>query len=179
MSNELAIENFNQRKTMMMVGSSQMMDYVSTGANQTGRADDWVMLPFLGPEGDKAVSSEIQSVVIFQTTPEEELASWLFLKYLSSPEAQAEWAQYSRYYPTRKSSLRYLRDFRAENPHWSQGLNLLKYSIGMPLDPSWNTVQLSIGDAFEEILLDGTLEVKEQLIALDQLAAELWQYTRE
>jgi len=164
---------------MMMVGSSQMMDYVSTGANQTGRADDWIMLPFLGPEGDKAVSSEIQSVVIFHTTPEEELASWLFLKYLSSPETQAEWAQYSRYYPTRKSSLRYLRDFRAENPHWSQGLNLLKYSNGMPLDPSWNTVKLSIGDAFEEILVDGTLEVKDQLIALDQLAAELWQYTRE
>jgi multiple sugar transport system substrate-binding protein len=179
MSNELAIENFNQRNTMMMVGSSQMMDYISTGANQTGRADDWMMLPFLGPEGNKAVSSEIQSVVIFHTTPEEELASWLFLKYLTSPETQAEWAQYSRYYPTRKSSLRFLRDFRDENPHWSQGLNLLEYSFGMPLDPSWNTVKLSVGDAFEEILLDGTLEIKEQLIALDQLAAELWQYTRE
>jgi len=179
MSNELAIEYFNQRKTMMMVGSSQLMDYVSTGANQTGRADDWMMLPFLGPEGNKAVSSEIQSVVIFQTTPEEELASWLFIKYLTSPEIQSEWAQYSRYYPTRKSSLRFLRDFRAENPHWSQGLNLLKYSVGMPLDPSWNTVKLSVGDAFEEILLDGTLDVEEQLFALDQLAEELWQYTRE
>jgi len=179
MSNELAIENFNQRNTLMMVGSSQMMNYIGTGANQTGRADDWMMLPFVGPEGNKAVSSEILSVVIFLTTPEEELASWLFLKYLTSPEIQAEWAQYSRYYPTRRSSLGFLRDFRDENPHWSQGLNLLKYSIGMPLDPSWNTVKLTVGDAFEEFLLDGTLEINEQLIALDQLAAELWQYTRE
>jgi len=179
MSNELAIENFNQRKTMMVVGSSQMLDYVNTEANQTGRADDWEMLPFLGPEGKKAVSSEIQSVVVFNTTPEEELASWLFLKYLTSPKVQAEWAQFSRYYPTRKSSLGYLREFRTENPHWSQGLNLLKYSIGIPLDPSWNTVKLSVGDAFEEIFLDGTLEVKGQLKALDLLAAELWEYTRE
>lgn len=179
MLNELATENFNQRKTIMMVGSSQMMDYINTGANQTGRADDWEMLPFLGPEGNKAVSSEIQSVVVFHTTPEEELASWLFLKYLTSPETQAEWVQFSRYYPTRKSSLRFLRDFRAENPHWSKGLNLLKYSIGMPLDPSWNTVKLSVGDAFEEILLDETLEVEEQLNALDQLAEELLEYNRE
>jgi len=179
MWNELAIENFSQRKSMMMVGSSNMMDYIQTGANQTGRADDWEMLPFLGPDGDKAVSSEIQSVVIFHTTPEEELASWLFLKYLTSPEIQAEWVRYSRYYPTRKSSLRLLRDFRAENPHWSQGLNLLKYSIGLPLDPSWNTVKLSIGDAFEEILLDGNLEVEDQLIFLDLLAAELWDYARD
>ena len=179
MSSELAFEKFNQRETMMVVGSSQMMDYVNTGANQTGRADEWEMLPFLGPNGKKAVSSEIQSVVIFKTSPEEELASWLFLKYLTSPEAQAEWAQYSRYYPTRKSSLRLLREFRAENPHWSQGLNLLKYSISMPLDPSWNMVKLSVGDAFEEILIDGTLNLEEQLIALDQLAAELWEYTQD
>jgi len=179
MSSELSLDYFNQRKTMMMVGSSLMMDYVNTGANQTGRADDWEMLPFLGPEGNKAVSSEIQSVVVFHSTPEEELASWLFLKYLASPEAQAEWAQFSRYYPTRKSSLRLLRDFRAENPHWSQGLNLLKYSIGMPLDPSWNTVKLSVSDAFQEILINGTLDVEEQLNALDQLAEELLEYNRE
>lgn len=179
MSSELAFENFNQRETMMIVGSSHMMEYVSTGANQTGRADEWEMLPFLGPTGTKAVSSEIQSIVIFKTSPEEELASWLFLKYLASPEAQAEWAQYSRYYPTRKSSLRLLRDFRAENPHWSQGLNLLKYSVSLPLDPSWNTVKLSVGDAFEEILIDGTLDLEEQLIALDQIAEELWVYSRE
>jgi ABC-type glycerol-3-phosphate transport system substrate-binding protein len=103
----------------------------------------------------------------------------LFLKYLSSPEVQAEWVQYSRYYPTRKSSLRFLRDFRDANPDWSQGLNLLKYSIGMPLDPSWNTVQLSVGDAFEEILSGGVLNVEGQLLALDQLAEELWEYSRE
>lgn len=179
MSSELAFEYFNQRKTLMMVGSSQMMGHVKTEANQTGRADEWEMLPFLGPEGNKAVSAEIQSIVIFNTSPEEELASWLFLKYLASPEVQAEWAQYSRYYPTRKNSLSLLRDFRTENPHWSQGLNLLKYSIGMPLDPSWNTVKLSVGDAFEGILIDGTLDVEEQLSSLDQLAAELWEYIRE
>ncbi len=178
LSSELAFEYFNQRKTLMMVGSSQMMSYVNPGANQTGRADQWEMIPFLGPEGNKAVSSEIQSIVIFNTSPEEELASWLFLKYLTSPEVQAEWAQYSRYYPTRKSSMRLLRDFRVENPHWSQGLNLLQYSTGIPLDPTWNTVKLAVGDAFEGILIDGTLDVEQQLAELDQLAAELREYSR-
>ena len=179
MSNEMAFQNFNQRETLMLVGSAQMMGHVKTGANQTGRADDWVMLPFFGPEDNKAVSAEIQSIVVFKTSPEEELASWLFLKYLTSPEVQAEWVQYSRFFPTRRSSLRFLRDFRDENPHWSQGLNLLKYSIGMPLDPSWNTVKLTVGDAFEGILHNKSLDVEEQLFALDQLAAELWEYSRE
>ena len=72
-----------------------------------------------------------------------------------------------------------MRDFRTDNPHWSQGLNLLKYSIGMPLDPSWNTVKLSLGDAFKEFLVDGSLDVEEQLAALDRLAAELWDYAQE
>ena len=144
LASELAIQNFNQREALMIVGSAQMMDHIKTGANQTGRADDWLMLPFIGPDGKKAVSSEIQSIVIFNTSQEEELASWLFLKYLASPEVQAEWVQYSRFYPTRKSSLRFLRDFRNENPHWSQGLNLPKYSVGLPIDQSWNTVALSL-----------------------------------
>jgi ABC-type glycerol-3-phosphate transport system substrate-binding protein len=179
MAGELAFEQFNRRETLMLVGSSQMMGHIKTAANQTGRADVWEMLPFLGPEGGKAVSSEIQSAVIFHTTPAEELASWLFLKFLASPDVQADWVQYSKYYPTRKSSLSYLRDFRADNPHWSQGLNLLKYGIALPLDPSWNTVKLSVGDAFEEILIDGTLSIEDQLAALDQLAAELREYSQE
>jgi multiple sugar transport system substrate-binding protein len=179
MANELTFQHFNQRDTLMIVGSAQMMDHVKTGANQTGRADEWLMLPFVGPEGKKAVSSEIQSIVIFKTSPEEELASWLFLKYLASPEVQAEWVQYSRYYPTRKSSLRFLRDFRDENPHWSQGLNLLKYSVALPIDPAWNTIALSLGDAFEGILTDMSQKVDQQLIALDRLAEELWKYSRE
>jgi hypothetical protein len=98
---------------------------------------------------------------------------------LISPEIQAEWVQYSSYYPTRSDALRYLRDFRTENPHWAQGLNLLKYSQADPLHSSWEIVQQVIGDAFEEILLSSSQELIPILKHLDQTVAELVQYSKK
>ena len=179
MASELVFDNFNRREAIMIMGSSRLMSHIHTEANSTGRADDWLMLPFMGTSGKKVVTSDVQAGVIFKTTPAEELASWLFLKYLVSPEVQAEWAQYSGDYPVNRRGLRFLRDFRNENPNWSQGLNLLKYAIPEPLDPSWNTVQLVLGDAFEEILRDMTMDLNDQLEMLDAIASELWDYSQQ
>jgi len=174
MAVEMEFDRFNSRGALMVMGSTRMMAHVHTGANQTGRPDDWTMLPFFGSGRSKAVASELQSVVIFKATPQEQLASWLFTRYLISPEVQAEWVQYSGLYPTRKDSLWYLRDFRQENPHWAEGLNLLKYSRSTPLHPTWNIIQLALEDAFEEILSRPDLDLDEQFKNLDSLASELW-----
>jgi ABC-type glycerol-3-phosphate transport system substrate-binding protein len=179
MVGEIELERFSQREALLIMGSSQIHDQIHTGANQTGRPDDWVMIPFVGPDGDKAVLAEIQSIVIFDKSPAEELGAWLFLNFLIHPETQAEWAEYSRYYPIRRDALRFLRGFRTENPHWAQGLNLLKYSRANPLHPSWEIVQQALGDAFEEILLSGSQDLLDLLRQLDQTAAELVLYTRD
>ena len=173
MAREIEFAKFNQRQTLVVMNSAEHLEQVHLQANQTGRADDWTMLPFLGPDGKKAVPAEIQSGVIFDTTPEEQLAAWLFLKYLTSPEVQAEWVEYSYLYPTRKDSLRFLRDFRTENPDWAKGLNVLKYAQTQPLDPSWEVVQQAVGDAFEQLLLEDYPGPVELLAKLDLTAEEL------
>ncbi len=179
MAREIEFEKFNQRDALVMMNSSQNMDQISMNANQTGRPDDWIMLPFLGTLRSKAVTANIQSGVIFNTSPEEELAAWLFLKYLTSPEVQAEWIQYSDYYPTRKDTLDFLRDYRTDNLHWSQGLNLLKYSQADPLHPSWEIVRQAVGDAFENLFVKNPGEISKLLEMLDQTAAELVEYSQE
>lgn len=173
MALEMEFDRFNTRGALMIMGSTEMMTHIHTGANQTGRADDWTILPFFGPGGSKAVASDLQSVAIFKTSPREELASWLFTRYLISPEVQAEWVQYSGFYPTRKDSLWFLREYRKENRHWADGLNLLKYSRSIPLDPSWNTVQLALEDALEEILTSPDLNLTGQLKTLTEVTSEL------
>jgi multiple sugar transport system substrate-binding protein/sn-glycerol 3-phosphate transport system substrate-binding protein len=177
MAREIEFAKFNQRQTLIFMNSAEYLDQVHLQANQTGRADDWTMLPFLGPDGYKAIPSKIQSGAIFNTTPEEQLAAWLFLKYLTSPEVQAEWVEYSFFYPTRKESLRFLRDFRTENPDWAKGLNVLKYARTQPIDPSWEVVQQAVGDAFEELLLENYPGPIELLAVLDLTAEELRIFT--
>jgi len=179
MAREIEFEKFNQRDALLMMSSSQNIDQISMPANQTGRADNWKMLPFIGPDGSKAVTASIQAGVLFETTPEKELAAWLFLNYLTSPEIQAEWVQYSRLYPTRKGTLDLIRDFRTENPSWSKGLYLLKYGHSNPLHPSWEIVRQAVGDAFEVLFEIDPVEITALLKMLDKTAAELTDYSRD
>lgn len=44
------------------------------------------------------------SITVFKTTPQKQLASWLFIKYFSSPEVTADWATSSGYMPVRRSA---------------------------------------------------------------------------
>jgi len=179
MAQEIEIEWFNNRGALMIMGSSNDFHMIHTGANKTGRADDWTMIPFVGPDGDKAVTAEIQSVVVFNSTPKEELAAWLFLKYLISPETQAEWAQNSNYYPVRKGASRFLREYRIDNPHWSEGYYLLRYTQANQLHQSWEVIQQAVGDAFEAILLNPPEEMTALLKQLNQMATELLSYIEE
>jgi multiple sugar transport system substrate-binding protein/sn-glycerol 3-phosphate transport system substrate-binding protein len=175
---EIEFEKFNQRDALMMMSSSQNIDQISMHANKTGRADNWMMLPFIGPQGSKAVTASIQSGVLFKTTPEKELAAWLFLNYLTSPEIQAEWVQYSGLYPTRRDTLYLIQDLRTENPSWSKGLDLLKYGQANPLHISWEIVRQAVGDAFEDLFEKEPGEVTALLKMLDKTAAELSDYSR-
>jgi multiple sugar transport system substrate-binding protein len=179
MAVEGEFERFNQRQALMIMGSSIMDEHIQMGANQVGQIDEWQMLPFVGPEGNKTVVSEVQSVMIFESTPEAELASWLFLKYLISHEVQAEWSQYSGLYPTRKDSLQFLRDYRLDNPGWASGIFLLRYAQSTPLNPSWQVVKLAVEDAFEELVANPEIDLQDQLKALDQIAAELLDWIQD
>jgi len=181
--NPMAVEEeydrFNQRQALMIMGSSLMREHIQLGASQADQADEWQMLAFLGPDGARAVTSQVQSGYIFESGPAAELASWLFLKYLISPEVQAEWAQYSGYYPTREDSLDFLSDFSTSNPAWASGLDLLDYSRSAPLHPSWQIVSLALEDAFEEILADPEIDLEDQLELLDQVTEELLAWSEQ
>ena len=179
MAQEIEIDQFNRRGALMIMSSSKNYHLIHMGANTTGRADDWTMIPFVGPDGDKAVTAEVQSSVIFDSNPDEELAAWLFLKYLTSPEIQAEWVQDSYYYPVHKGASRFLNDYRIDNPHWSQGYTLLRYSKANQLHQSWEVIQQAVGDAFEAILLNSPEEMTTLLNQLNQVAAELVSYTED
>jgi ABC-type glycerol-3-phosphate transport system substrate-binding protein len=179
MAVDIEFDWLNNRQALMIMNSSQYFGQPHFPLNASGRGDDWTMLPFIGPDGKKVVASQIQSGVIFKTTPEQQLASWLFLKYLTSPEIQAEWVQYSSKYPTRKDSLEYLEEYRIKNPDWAKGLDLLKFARAQPVDPSWDIVLQAAGDAFAEILSSDLPNPEDVLQVLDEVADELQNFTRE
>src|SRR5690606_40417208 len=62
-------------------------------------------------------------------SPEETLAAWIFLKYYTGPEAQAEWAAASQYFPVRQSVAAGLGPVFEEIPGYETAINLLTSSV--------------------------------------------------
>ncbi len=52
---------------------------------------DWSVNSFPHTEGSEVVQVYVPSIILVPSTPEQELASWLFLKFLATPEAGAMW----------------------------------------------------------------------------------------
>ena len=135
--------------------------------------DEWTMIPFVGPEGQKAVDAYGQYLAVVNTTPAKKAAAWFFLKYFTGPEAQAQWIEASGYFSVRKSTADLLTDYKAANPRWNTALDLVQYGGAEPNDASWSSVRRAVGDAFYEVL-QGTLEdIPTILENLNATAAEL------
>ena len=112
---------------------------------------------------------------LFQTTPEAQLAAWLFIQWVSSPANQARWTQISGSYPTRASTIEYLNQYVANAPQWTRAYDLVPMGINEPALPSWGTVRWVLSDAAAQLFsfgftADGILGVLEEL---DRTANEL------
>ena len=134
--------------------------------------DEWVFVPFIGAEGGIAVNAFSQSIGLVNITPEQNMAAWLFLKYLSNPETQATWILGSAYYPTRQSVPPMLTDYAAANPQWDTGLLLLNVGQAEPARSSWATVRREVQNTFSAILQSDPDQIVPLLEELDAIAAE-------
>jgi ABC-type glycerol-3-phosphate transport system substrate-binding protein len=88
---------------------------------------------------------------IFESTPEEQLASWLFIQWMLQPENQARFVEASGYLPVSASALDYLEDYAAEHPRWAQVVEMIPYGQTEPALGSWGIARWAFGDAIEEL----------------------------
>jgi len=85
-------------------------------------------------------------------SPESELATWLFIKYFTSPEIQAQWAPASDYLPVRASTAERLVDTFSANPAYATAFEMLPYAVTEPSVPGYDTVRDMVEEAMVAIL---------------------------
>lgn len=149
---------FATRKALFTISSTAGLPYqLAAFEAEDAIPDEWTIIPFPGKNGGQAVNLFGQYVAMGNTTPERMMATWIFLKFLTSPQYQAYWIEGSAYYPTRSDTVPLLADYGATNPIWELGLSYLQYGKAEPAWPSWTSVRRTVGDSFAAIL-QGTLE---------------------
>ncbi|MBI9049763.1 MAG: extracellular solute-binding protein [Anaerolineaceae bacterium] len=164
---------FASRKALYTTSSTAGLPYQVAAFEAEGAIqDEWTIIPFPGKDGGQAVDLYGQYVGIANTNPERQMASWVFLQYLTSPEVQAKWIQGSAYYPTRSDTIPMVDAYSQENLIWSTGLTFLEYGSAEPAWASWSQVRRDVETSFAGILQGTVEDIPAALETLNATAAE-------
>ena len=163
--------SFANGKLLFFIDSSSGLPYVAAGVND-GAAFDWSVAPLPRRTEDPVMNVYGASVSMGKSTPEKELATWLFVKYYTSPESQAKWARASNYFPVRQSVADGLAEYFEQNPAYKTAFELLPYGTTEPPVPGYDFVRdrvqevmaaIADGAEVESILAELTTEANEIL----------------
>jgi multiple sugar transport system substrate-binding protein len=163
---------FANRRAIFTTGSSSGMPFyaadTATVATEAGREPDvWGIAAIPHTTADPVINVYGGDVMIPATTPETQLAAWIFVKWYTSPEIQAQWAQISGYFPTRASAWDYMGDYVASNAQYGQAIDLLQYGAFEPQLISYQSVRDIAQQAFNEIMQGADIQA-----TLDALTEE-------
>lgn len=148
---------FANRRAIFAQGSSSGIPFyegdVNTAAEENNREpDEWGVTAIPHTTADPVQNIYGADVMITATTPEQELAAWIFVKWFTTPEVQAQWVEASNYFPTRAGTEEFLGDYVSANPQWGEALALLPFSVYEPQLISYQAVRDEVTKAFNEIM---------------------------
>lgn len=165
--------DFNLGLNPIYSTSTAGFTFIITGFEESGVEAEWVVAPFPHSTENPVAQVFVPSIIMVPSTPEQQLASWLFLKYLTSPEAAATWSAGSGYFnPVLSTSTTLVEeDFSFEGlyPYYSAGAGLINNPentlYSSPNIAAYGTVRGLISEAIANVTSNG-MSVEEAIATL-------------
>ncbi len=144
--------DFGNGFSLFTVGSISGLAYYGTAVD-AGAGFQWSVNPPPHSTPNPRMNIYGASQSIYVSTPEQQLAAWLFTKYLSEPAPQALWASSTGYFPTRASAADLLKDYFAQNPTYEKafGFMFMDYGIESPV-AGYDECRAAIDDMLTSVL---------------------------
>ncbi len=120
-------------------------------AVEAGSNHNWSVAPIPYVTDEPVQNVYGASVSIPKTSPEAQLATWLFVKYYTGTEAQAKWAAASQYFPVRASVAEGLGDVFDSIPGYKTAFEMLPYGVTEPPTPGYDFVRDMIEEGMAAI----------------------------
>ncbi|MBG0770952.1 MAG: extracellular solute-binding protein [Anaerolineaceae bacterium] len=156
---------FAERLTILFAGNTGQIPYLKNWMASSGSEDLWTVAPFVGT-GDSSVVVDGPAMLMTANSAEIQMASWLFMKYLLTPEVQAKIAQTAYSIPVRESSLELMQNFAVQNPQWLLAYQFTSDAVAAPASETWGIKQWLLQDAVFQLL---QLDVNDSIKAEDVL----------
>lgn len=162
-------------------GSSVGVPFIQGDMDSAELDYNWVNVPFpAGPAG-QYVSPSLRGITMFESTPEENLATWLFVKYwATNSEAQVIWTESAQYQPINTSTVAGVsEEFLTANPQFESFASALSNPditlINTPEHPSsFTAISITGGELFSNITVGG-MDVMEAALLAEEEANALYQ----
>ena len=163
---------FAERIALMYAGTLEQIPIQQGWMEQADNDDQWSVVGFPGPEEEK-ILVDSSGLYITETTPEEQLAAWLFAKHLTSPDVEAALIETTFTVPVRISTVDFLGEFIESYPQWARGVDLLDNASFVPISDEWELGQWVLQDAIYQIMLQDADQLPKILEELDQMIMEV------
>lgn len=141
---------FTNRRGLFSTDSVTAIPFQRAAMLQAGSTDQWTVIPFPSDE-EQVISTYGPSFEVFSSTPEQELASWLFIRWLVETQNQAILTEYTGTFPLRVSVLDQLQDSTFLHKQWFTAANLLDAAHHEPALRSWFLVRWAVRDAATQL----------------------------
>ena len=141
------ISAFVGREALFITASLEDLPAVARAFATANSTDKWKVVAFPGANQDALVVYG-SSYVVLKSTGKEQLAAWLFIRWLMENEQDARWVETTHLFPLRESTAELLGDYRKTHPQWAQAMELLPQGEIQPQLASWRTVKVMLGDGF-------------------------------
>lgn len=158
---------FGTGQILFVLASSTAIPYVKSAVD-AGSRFVWALAPPPRTQPEPVVNIYGASIALAKTTPERQLAAWLFLKWFTEPEQQARWVEVSGYFPVRRSAASSLGDYFAQNPQYEKAFAWLEAARAEPGVMGYERVRRLVAGAMVAVFDGGNLD--EELKLLEEKA---------
>ena len=139
-------EYFTKRMALMYSGTLQDLAVQAAAQQRLNSGDRWTVIPYPVVTGSGAVYSYGYSYGLLASAPKQQLAGWLFMRWMAKPRNQALLAEVWPSIPVSSAAERELGDYKNNFP-WSMIFPLQSSIKPAPSLPSWRMVRLILEDA--------------------------------
>jgi ABC-type glycerol-3-phosphate transport system substrate-binding protein len=135
---------------------------------------DWDVAPLPHATGSPVVVVQGSVASVLRTTPRQQLAAWLFIRWLLQPENDLRWALATGAMPMNKSvqDLPEMQAYFKQNPQYKAACQLLKYAQTEPAVPKWSEMRNLLATAAASVCT-GKASPADALAAADTAAEDL------
>jgi len=165
---------FAGRFALFASGDLAELPIATESLSRKQNTDEWTVLAFPGSTGSALVAYG-PSYSLLKSTPEKQLAAWLFIRWLVSPKNQSRWVESTGLFPLLRDGMEQISPPRAASPQWEAAVGDLSVLQGVPQLASWRTVRYVLEDG-TKIIFQNNLSLEEipaLLTEMDSIAKDL------